>query len=54
VIGTNGDSWSGISSPTNGETSKAIIGQATYTLSCQAYGSNPNVSETEDVKMISA
>ena len=51
VTGTNGDSWSGLSSPTNGDTSKAITGQVTYTLSCTAYGSNPNVSETEAVNL---
>ena len=44
VTGTNGDSWTGLSSPTNGETSKPITAQTTYTLSCTAYGSNPNVA----------
>jgi len=51
VTGTNGDSWSGLSSPTKGETSKPITSQTIYTLACTAYGSNPNVSETATVNV---
>jgi hypothetical protein len=51
VTGTNGDSWTGLSSPAGGATSKLITAQVTYTLSCQAYGSNPNVNETQVVNI---
>ena len=51
VTGTNGDSWSGLASPTNGKTSNPITAQTTYTLSCTAYGTNPNVSETQVVNI---
>ncbi len=36
VQGTNGDAWSGISSPLGGETSPPITQATTYTLSCLA------------------
>ena len=51
VTGTNGDSWSGTSSPANGQTSSAIKGQTIYTLSCQGYGSNPGISESQTVNV---
>ena len=34
VTGDNADAWSGLQSPIGGETSAAIHGQTTYTLSC--------------------
>lgn len=46
VTGTNGDSWTGLS---GSATSSPIASQVTYTLSCQAYGSNPNDTETQTV-----
>jgi len=54
VTGSNGDSWSGLSSPAKGETSKPIVSQTTYTLSCTAYSTNPGVSETETVNVTPA
>jgi len=51
VTGSNGDSWTGLSSPTKGETSKPITSETTYTLSCTAYGSNSNVSESQAVNV---
>jgi hypothetical protein len=36
VSGQNGDTWSGLLSALGGETSKAITGETTYTLSCLA------------------
>lgn len=54
VTGTNGDSWTGLSSPTGGETSKPITTQTTYTLSCTAYGNNPPVKESETVNITPA
>ncbi len=51
VQGTNGDSWTGLSSPTNGETSSPITAQTTYSLSCQAYAGNPNVDESMTVEL---
>jgi hypothetical protein len=52
VTGTNGDSWTGLSSPTNGETSKHITSQTIYTLSCTAYASNPSIDENETVNVV--
>ena len=49
VTGTNGDSWTGLSSPSGGETSSPIKGQTTYTLSCIGYSPNPNLSQSETV-----
>jgi phage major head subunit gpT-like protein len=34
VAGTNGDSWSGLQSPAQGQTSGAITAQTVYTLDC--------------------
>jgi hypothetical protein len=51
VTGTNGDSWTGLSSPAGGETSKPITTQTIYTLSCQAYGTNPSLKESETVNV---
>ena len=34
VRGDNGDSWTGISSPLGGKTSKPITAETAYTLSC--------------------
>jgi hypothetical protein len=51
VTGTNGNSWSGLSSPSTGETSSPITTQTTYTLSCQAYGTSPNVVESQTVNL---
>jgi hypothetical protein len=52
VTGTNGDSWTGLISPTNGKTSRPITAQTTYTLSCAAYGSNPPVNESKTVNVV--
>lgn len=54
VSGTNGDSWSGLSSGADGKTSSAILGQTTYTLTCNAYpGVTPaTVSESKAVNII--
>jgi hypothetical protein len=51
VTGSNGDSWSGLSSPNNGETSAPIVSQITYTLSCQGYSgaAPPSIVDQEDV-----
>jgi hypothetical protein len=38
VSGSNGDSWSGLNSPVNGETSGTISSLTTYTLTCRAGG----------------
>jgi len=54
VTGTNGDYWSGLASPTSGETSNPIIAQTIYTLSCLAYGSNPSLTETQTVNVAPA
>lgn len=35
VVGTNGDTWSGVESAVGGETSKPITHQVMYTLSCR-------------------
>jgi len=51
VTGSNGDSWTGLQSPAGGETSKPIPSQTTYTLSCEAYANNPNITETETVNV---
>ncbi len=51
VRGSNGDSWTGLSSPLTGATSSPITSQTTYTLTCLAYGSNPNVSQTQLVNV---
>jgi DNA-binding beta-propeller fold protein YncE len=51
VTGTNGDSWTGLSSPTNGETSKPINSQTIYTLACVAFGNNPNLTEMATVNV---
>lgn len=49
VTGTNGDSWIGLASPADGETSSPINSQTIYTLSCEAYGTNSNLTETQTV-----
>jgi len=36
VSGSNGDAWSGLTSPLGGETSRPITAETTYTLSCRA------------------
>lgn len=36
--GSNGDAWSGLASPVNGEVTSAILGQVTYTLTCRTVG----------------
>jgi hypothetical protein len=51
VTGSNGDSWAGLSSPSGGETSKPITAQVIYTLSCPAYGSNPNLTQSVTVNI---
>ncbi|MDO8522100.1 MAG: hypothetical protein Q7S08_02315 [bacterium] len=54
VTGTNGDSWTGLSSGASGQTSSAITGQTTYTLTCAAYaGVTPaTLSEIQTVNII--
>jgi hypothetical protein len=51
VTGTNGDSWTGEASPSNGQTSGPITSQTTYTLACTAYGTNPNINESRTVNV---
>lgn len=54
VTGTNGDSWTGLSAGTAGQTSSPIVAQTTYTLSCAAYPTitPPTVTETATVNLI--
>src|SRR5579872_1081667 len=51
VTGSNGDSWSGLSSPSGGETSKPISSQTTYTLSYVADSGATPPSITEEVQV---
>ena len=53
VTGSNGNSWSGLASPQNGESSKPLRAQTTYTLACQGYSdaTPPSVTETVQVDM---
>lgn len=54
VSGTNGDSWTGISSGSAGKTTSPIVGQTTYTLSCAALpGATPaSITETQVVNVV--
>lgn len=52
VTGSNGDSWNQTQSPAQGETSKPIAAQTIYTLSCQAYAGNSNLTETQTVNVV--
>ena len=55
VTGTNGDSWTGDASPSNGATSSPIVGETTYTLSCSGYsgGAVPyTLSENQNVNLV--
>ena len=54
VSGTNGDSWTGLSSGADGKTSEPIVSQVTYTLTCNAYPgvTPPTISESETVNVI--
>lgn len=49
VNGSNGDSWTGLASPVSGETSAAIRGLVTYTLTCQARGETFTKTATVNV-----
>ena len=48
VTGTNGDSWTGTSSGTNGKSSKSLTQQTTYTLLCTGLDGS-TVKETQSV-----
>lgn len=54
VTGTNGDSWTGLSSGSGGKTSSPIVGQTTYTLTCSAYPgvTPPTLTESETANII--
>ena len=54
LSGTNGDSWTGLSSGPAGKTSSVITGQVTYTLTCAAYPgvTPPTLSESATVNVI--
>ncbi|MDO8561891.1 MAG: hypothetical protein Q7S05_03635 [bacterium] len=54
VTGTNGDSWTGLSSGSAGKTSNPILGQTTFTLTCSAYPgvTPPTFSESETANII--
>lgn len=50
VTGTNGDTWTELASPVNGETSSPITGQTTYTLVCTtAIGTQKTSSSTVNI-----
>jgi hypothetical protein len=49
VNGSNGDNWTGLSSPVSGEVSGAINGLVTYTLTCRAGGENFSKTATVNV-----
>ncbi|MDR3570924.1 MAG: hypothetical protein P4L81_01855 [Candidatus Pacebacteria bacterium] len=51
VTAPNGDSWTGFSSQTGGNTSKAISAQTTYTLYCKPWGTSPALNESQTVNL---
>lgn len=52
VSGTNGDSWSGVSSGAGGKLSGAIFQRTTYTLSCDAYAEQVFAPESATVNIV--
>jgi hypothetical protein len=53
VTGTNGDSWTGSFSGSNGTTTRPIVGQTIYALSCTGYAdaTPPSISEIATINI---